>query len=136
MTDERDPRVDALIKGCHLHHKYAHVLVETGGQCEICGIDVVWDRFGYSIGRVLHLLTSANFREEITENPANWALACFACYEIKGEFDPAKDEQVDPETLVARREEFLNATREHIYLRRAREYDPTWHRIKKILWHV
>lgn len=111
-------------------------LSRSDGRCEYCGVDLLWDRLGYGVGRVEHLLPKSYYPEEVTESPDNWVLACAVCNSIKGDFDPAEefDQYVDePETLRDRRQECINIARAYIYDRRANEHDPTWFNIKEIM---
>ena len=129
-------RAEALAGECRLHRAYAIALSRSGGHCEYCGADLLWDRLGYGVGRVDHLLPKSLYPKEVTEAPDNWVLACDVCNSIKGAFDPAQefDQYVgDPETLRGRRQECIDLAREHIYDRRAREHDPVWFRIKEIM---
>ena len=129
-------RAEALVGECRVHHSYAMALSRSGGRCEYCGVDLLWDRLGYGIGRVDHLLPNAHYPKDVTESPDNWVLACDVCDSIKGAFDPAEelDQYVgEPEILRAGRQDFINVARAHIFDRRARDHDPVWFQIMEIM---
>ena len=129
-------RAEALAGECRLDRAYAIAMSRSGGHCEYCGVDLLWDRLGYGVGRVDYLLPKSYYLKEVTEAPDNWVLACDVCNSIKGAFDPAQeiDQCIgDPETLRVRRQECIDVAREHIYDRRAKEHDPVWFRIKEIM---
>ncbi len=136
LNPQVQKRAEALVGECHLQYAYAIAMSRSGGHCEYCGADLLWDRLGYGVGSVDHLLPKSFYPEQVTYTPDNWVLACDVCNSIKGAFDPSQgfDQYVgDLETLRVRRQECIDLAREHIFGRRAREHDPVWFRIKEIM---
>ena len=126
-NDEKIERLVALGWPRHI----ATAFVRAGGRCEYCGCDLLYDRLGYAVREMDHLLPQRHY-PRLAEHPDNLIYSCRLCNGIKGDWDPALPGVELPEDhLQDHRDGLVMRARAHIYEARA-IYDHEWIKVMKI----
>ena len=126
---------------------YGWETVRSGGCCEYCGDDVVFDRHAYAGRQHNHLLPRKYYGDcEFVDWDENIVSACFACHSCKRDFDALDPDnqyatKAEKQTALSgqarnslknARQQLIDKVRQHIKPKRD-QADSDWKKVQQLV---
>ena len=116
----------------------ATAFANSGGRCEYCRRDILFDRLSYGCSASDHLLPKSAY-PHLEAHEGNIVASCGLCNSVKRSHDVLEKDGRPATTEVARqiletnRSGLVASARTHIE-ERMRDYDTSWEKVKQALF--